>query len=61
MNYKVYAESRYLGTINTSGKVTDVSEGVSGVNALQHLIALFPEGFSVIKDKPKRGVFRRWR
>jgi len=58
--YKVYdGDAKLLGTITTRGRVTDTSEGISGVNALQHLIQVFPNGFYVWRDEPK-GIFKHF-
>ena len=55
MKYKVFnGDYRYIGSISKQGRVTDVSEGIGGINALQTLIEIFPDGFYVKKDEPRR-------
>ena len=62
MKYRVYGgDAKLIGTISTSGRVTDASEGISGgIHALQTLLAIWPDGFFVKKDEPRKWL-GRWR
>jgi hypothetical protein len=59
MRYRVYGgDDKLIGTISTTGRVTEVSEGIGGIHALKTLIKVFPDGFYVRKDEQKQK--RRW-